>query len=62
MTMSSRYPETFGCISGPNRVSINRWNVLGAFINPKGIRVNYQSPDPGTAKAVYFRLAFSKGI
>ena len=48
-------------INALNAVSIIRWNVAGAFLSSKGIRLKWKCPS-GVENAVYFFDASSIGI
>ncbi len=59
MRRSSRYPKTK---SVPEMVrSMSRWKVSPAFLSPKGILVNSQSPN-GVVTAVFLTSSGSIGI
>ena len=60
--MSSRYQNTLGFKFGAIIVSINRWDVTGAFVNRNVILSNWYILFPGTVNAVICLDSSSSGI
>ncbi len=56
--ISSRYTNVKG--RPPNRESMRRWNVMPAFLKPKGMQTNLKRPK-GVMMAVLAMLAAATG-